>query len=288
MVLFFSNGKATVKIVVHADDIQVSFKGDAFSVSDGTKQFQVTPGSHALHVSSGGFEFDTDNFTLKRGDNPTLTVERDNGEVTAKLGDRVIGTRPSPGAPARLAQENKTKKSNEPAKTDLDSIATGKWERGISEEQFELTGNATWRLNTAVVRDVVLRADCHKAEDGNVNLWVREVHPNGRTAYVGWYDGQTNGKVGIAIGRDGNWSELVTPVDIVRPEGREFVNVAMSAVGDTLSMYIDGQRVLSAQNAEFTEGTLQVGAFGGRQQFKNVEYQLLNSAPSSASPAPQD
>ncbi|MBS0202358.1 MAG: SUMF1/EgtB/PvdO family nonheme iron enzyme [Planctomycetes bacterium] len=92
-VLFFRNGDALVKVEVHADDVEVTFQQETLTLADGAHHFQVKPGEKTLHIKSGNVEFDTDKFTLKRGDNPAVTVELAKSEIVAKLGDQEVGRR---------------------------------------------------------------------------------------------------------------------------------------------------------------------------------------------------
>jgi serine/threonine protein kinase len=91
MTLFFRSGDALVKVEVQADDVEVTFQKETLTLADGAHQFKVKPGEQTLHIKSGNVEFDTDKFTLKRGDNPVVTVEIVKSEVVAQLGENVVG-----------------------------------------------------------------------------------------------------------------------------------------------------------------------------------------------------
>jgi len=93
MTLFFRSGDALVKVEVQADDVEVTFQKETLTLADGAHQFKVRPGEQTLHIKSGNVEFDTDKFTLKRGDNPAVTVEIVKSEVVTTIGGKEIGRR---------------------------------------------------------------------------------------------------------------------------------------------------------------------------------------------------
>ena len=94
VIFWIRNGQALVKVEVHADDVQVTFENRTLSLVDGARDYRVTPGEHTLHIKSNDAEFDTEKFTLKRGENPVVTVEVVDAEIVAKLGKDVISRQP--------------------------------------------------------------------------------------------------------------------------------------------------------------------------------------------------
>ncbi|MBC7818833.1 MAG: protein kinase, partial [Planctomycetaceae bacterium] len=89
--LWFRSGDALVKIEVLSDGIEVKFQNESITFGDGEQSVKVTPGPHRLHITSGNIEFDSDKFTLKKGENPVVTVELVKSEVVTKLGDMEVG-----------------------------------------------------------------------------------------------------------------------------------------------------------------------------------------------------
>ncbi len=97
--IWFRSGDALVKIEVHADDVEVTFQNETIKVNDGAHEYKVKPGDHTLHIKSGNAEFYTDKFTLKKGDNPAVTVELVKSEIVSRLGKQEVGRhrlRPKP------------------------------------------------------------------------------------------------------------------------------------------------------------------------------------------------
>ena len=90
VIVWIRSGNALVKISVHVDDVEVTFQNETLTLVDGTHEYQVVPGEHVLHIKSKDAEFDTDTFTLKRGENPVVTVEVIESEIVTRLGNEVI------------------------------------------------------------------------------------------------------------------------------------------------------------------------------------------------------
>ncbi|MDA1049288.1 MAG: DUF1080 domain-containing protein [Planctomycetota bacterium] len=90
VVLFIQTGEGLVKIEILSDDVEVTFQNETITLADGTQEYNVKPGDHTLHIKSGNAEFDTDKFTLTKGNNPTVTVELVKNEIVAKAGDKQI------------------------------------------------------------------------------------------------------------------------------------------------------------------------------------------------------
>ena len=89
--LFFRTGDALAKVEVLEEGVEVTFQKETLTLADGAHQFKVKPGEQALHIKSGNVEFDTDKFTLKRGENPRVTVELVKSEIVTRFGEKEIG-----------------------------------------------------------------------------------------------------------------------------------------------------------------------------------------------------
>ncbi len=89
--LWFRSGDALVKVELLTDDIEVTFNNETIKLADGVHEYKVKPGEHTLLIKSGNVEFNTDKFTLKKGDNPAVTVELVKDELVAKFGEAKIG-----------------------------------------------------------------------------------------------------------------------------------------------------------------------------------------------------
>ena len=96
VILLFGNGDALVKVEVHLKGVEVSFDGETTQRKAGENVYRLKPGDHRLHIKSGNFVFDTDSFTLKKGDNPAVTVELVEDEIVAKQGEKEVCRRRRP------------------------------------------------------------------------------------------------------------------------------------------------------------------------------------------------
>ena len=65
----------------------------------------------------------------------------------------------------------------------------------------------------------------------------------------------------------------------VQPD--QFVEMAFAAIGDTLTLYVDGHKAITVENDEVASGCIRVSALNGRSLFKDVEWQILDSVPIS-------
>jgi hypothetical protein len=77
-----------VKVEVFSDNVEVTFQNETVKLADGSHSYRVTPGDHVLHIKSGDVEFETDSFTLKKGQNPAVTVQIVEDEIVVKNGAR--------------------------------------------------------------------------------------------------------------------------------------------------------------------------------------------------------
>ncbi|HUG68011.1 MAG TPA: protein kinase [Pirellulaceae bacterium] len=101
--LFFQTEGGT--IVVELDDpeglIQVSVVGEDILINDKQNEgepIKLTPGDHKLRVNRGELEFDSDNFTIKRGEKVVLNVKLVEGQVRVVRDEKIIGQREMPSA----------------------------------------------------------------------------------------------------------------------------------------------------------------------------------------------
>jgi serine/threonine protein kinase len=100
VILHWETPKGTVRVEINDPDIKVAIDKDDFKIQGADRhEIALRPGEHGLRVKRGDFEFETDKFVLKKGDNVTLKVELTPGMVRVVQDDRVIGEKPLPAAP---------------------------------------------------------------------------------------------------------------------------------------------------------------------------------------------
>jgi serine/threonine protein kinase/formylglycine-generating enzyme required for sulfatase activity len=87
VVLLLPTKNGTVRIEINDPSIEVTVAESGYKIKGKTEEVRVRPGEHTLHVQLGDLEFDTDKFTLGKGENPPLKVELLPGKVQVVAAD---------------------------------------------------------------------------------------------------------------------------------------------------------------------------------------------------------
>lgn len=178
------------------------------------------------------------------------------------------------------------------AASDLDRIATGTWIR-LVDSTTVLTDPQNMRFENGVLeldatrlvfpeinaRDVILRARVRKVSGQNLHMGVRRDAGNFGAFFAGadLFGGDFFGIGKSVSGNSGQaWRDLAISHIRRTFEPDQFVDMAFAAIGDTLSLYVDGTRVITVKNPEVAGGTILIGAHKGQSLFKDVEYQILD------------
>jgi serine/threonine protein kinase/formylglycine-generating enzyme required for sulfatase activity len=92
-VFYFQTKDGIVRVETNDPDFEVVFDKTGPTIRGTGKQPAITlkAGEHVLHVRRGDLEFETDKFTLNRGETITLRIEFLKGKVQVVQGDKVIG-----------------------------------------------------------------------------------------------------------------------------------------------------------------------------------------------------
>lgn len=199
---------------------------------------------------------------------------------------------------------------------DLDRVATGRWISLLDSstalpdpERMKFTdgvldlNRTTLNFPAITSRDVAVRAEVRKLSGTNIGLHLRRSQASdpskvygGWNAYGGWFNGtQSSGGDHFGIGRAGYpWVDLSTQHSGDSFQADQFVKLAFTAVGDTLTLYVDGKKVVEAKDPTFGNGCPALDCAIGRGLFRNAEYQMLGppdaaekSRTSSAETPPQ-
>ncbi len=178
---------------------------------------------------------------------------------------------------AQVRVENAAAAAPTAKKADYDAIATGKW-------IAVLPGGTDLRDGTVVIPkqtagDVIVRARVKKISGQNLGIGLRrnEERPPKRGGYSAWFNG--GNWFGIFKGGEGrkDLRQWHTPTNF-----DDYFEFAFSAVGETLTVYVDGKRTGEARDADYRLGSLSIQALRGRSLFQNVEIMILDkSAPST-------
>jgi hypothetical protein len=162
--------------------------------------------------------------------------------------------------------------------------ATGRWERlpaaafGLWDESRAKVENGVIELhNTAGTapsvrgKDVIFRARVKRHNGpGQLQLSVRD---NRSGSYSAWYDGK---KFGVT-----RWTQEGQKWDVLKecpaPVYRDFIQLSIAAIGDTLTLKVNGKPLLQARDANFTAGDICIGAWNDcRASFKDFEVFIKN------------
>jgi len=272
------------EITVDGNTVRLAWPGSG-------KPFEIraVPGDHQVEVKKDGF----------RAFGEIVRVKTDGApEVTVPLEPLVVN---------RPAQEKQTeigaKREEEPKtaavpvpRSDLERIATGKWVR-LSDSPAVLSDPQTLEFENGILeldntkllfpkisaRDVILRAQVCKVSGQNLGFGLRCGASGG---YGAWFTGSDDGGDLFGIGKFGNpfemgeasrWENLADSHIGRKVLPDQFVEMAFAAIGGTLTLFVDGTKVISVKNNEVDSGFIRLSALTGRSLFKDVEYQILDS-----------
>ena len=121
-----------------------------------------------------------------------------------------------------------------------------------------------------IAKDVSLRVKA-KNRSGPVALSLRR-SDQGR--YAAWFDGPHHFGIGKFAGS--KWIDLIKTAEPPR-SGDNLTEVGFSAVGDTLTLFLDGRPMLQTRDSSYTQGTASVGG-AGTNLFTDVEMFLPTQA----------
>lgn len=290
-ILFFRNGDALVKVEIHANDVEVSFQKETLTLNDGAHQFKVKPGEQTLHIRSGDVEFDTNKFTLKRGENPAVTVELVNSEIVAKLGQREIGrtklpqeNASNPPDPAAAFVEAPVQRSTSQLVAD---VPTKSNPPATVENLLAITNGGTWSIDgdelvqsDQVARNLVLVFGSPEWSDYDYSFDAKTTeashgfkavfHHSEPDAYYEFALGNYFNKFhdvsrwirGAWKRADGNFSP-----GIIEPE--HWYTVSLKVRGPKVTCFLDGVQLFVSDDSEFVRGRCGVSMFDAKVRFRN-------------------
>ena len=182
--------------------------------------------------------------------------------------------------------------------SDLDRVATGKWVRLVdsktvlSDRQKMRFRNGILELDSTKMefpkinaRDVIIRAKVRKVSGQNLGIRLR----CGSQHYGAWFAGHDQlGGDFFGIGKAAKpWVDLTTAHIGRKFRPGEFVEMAFAAIGDTLTLYIDGTKTVTVTNNDLASGFVSFSALKGKGLFKDVEYQSLDPVPLEPKQGPE-
>jgi hypothetical protein len=118
-----------------------------------------------------------------------------------------------------------------------------------------------------VATDCILRARVKKLPGQNIALRLRK-SPQGY--YAAWFNG--GNWFGVGKGTPQGWRDLRDGRS--RKVYNDWFEFKFSAVGDRLTVWADGEKVLSVRDSSYTSGSPGIGATRGRGLFQEIEIQV--------------
>jgi serine/threonine protein kinase len=289
-ILFFRNGDALVKVEIHADDVEVSFQNETLTVNDGAHQFKVKPGEQTLHIKSGDVEFDTNRFTLKRGENPAVTVELVDSEIIAKLGQREIGRTTLPQENASIPPDSAVSSAEiptqRPTSQSIAEVPRKPTPASTELNRLAITNGGLWSIDgdelvqsDLVTRNLSLVFGSSEWSDYNFSFDAKTTE--GSHGFKAAFHSDANAYYEFALGNyfnkyhdvsrwmKGAWKRAdgnLTP-GIIEPQ--RWYAVRLEVRGQKVTCYLDGIRLFVSEDPEFVRGRCGVSMFDAKARFRN-------------------
>ena len=163
-----------------------------------------------------------------------------------------------------------------------DSIPAGSNATLWSDGTIHFNGKGVLELPGFSGKDVALKAKVLKERGQNLTLRLR-VSDQGK--YVAYYNGSD---VGIGLSKAGKWSDI-TRTRNYGSKNTEFVEMEFRAVGNQLSVLVNGKEKLQAsRNDLVSSGTVAISNMNGPASFREVQVLTLSGGTVAIpTPAPQ-
>lgn len=272
--IYLKSGDAVVRIQINDPDVEVSFQGRTLNIQSAGQDLKVDPGEDTLVIRYGDAVFETGKFSLNKGDNPAVVIDLLDDTLAAKFGDleigqwpiepRVAGTTPDVIDPENLTYAALQGGAWEPVLTQPDDF--GRLRRdSFQNGEFHLSGvSAPVYVRSHRARNMAFRARVRRVGGGALHFRLRSQPVDGQPAgYSFWIWGGEKRPVGIAKHTlAGEWQDIVVGTKSVSEADEHEMLVA--AVEDKLQLYVDGELVVEARDAEITgEGLASFNAVAG-------------------------
>jgi hypothetical protein len=154
---------------------------------------------------------------------------------------------------------------------DYDAIATGKWIPVLGRD----TDLQNRRVSIPDQRacDVIIRARVKKLSGQNLAMYLRrDAEHAPKRGYSAWFNG--GNWFGIhSVRQKKSVMECHTPTNF-----DDYFEFAFSAVGEMLTIYVDGKRIGQVRDPDYRLGLgfLGINAFHSRSLFQDVEIMILD------------
>jgi len=154
---------------------------------------------------------------------------------------------------------------------------TGRYDKIRVEDGWIVLDKSPGLFHATRGRDMVVRATVTKPTQGNAGLSLRS---DARNGYVGW--STAGGYCGIGKLVDGKYSDLVQRSSWIKL-GETF-ELTFSAIGDTLTLYLNGKQVLQTRDPTHRAGAPGIRVYRTAARFRDIAVYILDK--DRAPPAP--
>lgn len=278
-------GKYDVQITLDDPSITLSVDDKVLNITDGQDVYKLSAGEHKLKLEKEGLSTHVEEFTVSKDGKTALTAKVVNGRLDALFGGESIPAINDLSVVKNPAPASKQQTVAKPA--DYDKLANGTW-KSLSGSREIVVDNKNpgsqygagfeWFPET-VGRDVLVRAKVKMTSAAGVGIHVRTVPNSPREfSYAGDFNrDQTSSGIAV-INPDyhtlGNKQYFNAAV-----YDQQFFEIAVAAVGDRLSVYIDGKKMVEVADQTLqAEGYIGLTAFAGSAIFKDVEVMHLDKS----------
>ncbi len=224
--------------------------------------------------------------TPKTGESPIPTEDQSVPRLVGKFGNGssssqsvtetksiVFGSLAALGGPTAMRKP-----------TDYDELLTGYWQQiPLPSTGGELTkpdGVPTFRpqgnvlLGSRPYRDVIIRAEIKKFGGRHPTMSIRSNVKGTYTAYLDIFK-----RFGLGRNVSGErWKDL--KVQFTKQDYRDYFQWTLAAVGDRLSVYVDGEKIIDEKDATHAVGFPRIGVLNAQTAFRNLQIMDLTHGPS--------
>ncbi|MFN4260599.1 MAG: protein kinase domain-containing protein [Gemmataceae bacterium] len=267
--IVLENLPADTRILVDGASAKINYAPDGQWL-----EVQVAPGKRQLLIQAAGFEAVTTDVTLRAGERKPIRIRLE-----------------PPPAKHDTSKPPPDREQPQPAARDYDPLATGRWlpvltapgpmvERrnaSVADGRIEVQDGHAYDKSIWAA-DVIVRAKVQKRSGQHVMLTLRDVKGVYYSAFY-HYDGAEFLGVGMRGFRFRyGVKQYFQATAGVKEE--EFFELAFAAVGDTLTVYVNGRRIGTIRDTVISHaGGVAVHTTKGTGVFQDVEVMILDKPP---------
>ncbi len=296
-VFYVRMNHGTVRVEVLDPDAQVMLRcdrDDIIEIKDYDVTLRVPPGQSTLHIKHGDLEFETDAFSVKRGEKVVVRVSRVDGNLEARVGDRVIGRRQLPrdaDTDAAKITEVRRFEGHQERVYCVGSSADGRYVYSASRDQtVRLWDASTGELARQFQAGIPLRS-ADMSRDGRilaagghgrtVTVWnvetgdvIRELHDNEGPVFAVALSADATRLIAATQGKSVKLWDLVSGAEVWEQADVEPMSFAASFSPDGTRIMVCARHEVAILDREFGEvvSRLPSGGRGFQGGFRSAAY----------------